>query len=306
VAGQVRRLAAPGQASSRRERAYAYLTLLPALLVVAGFTVYPLVYSVYLSLHREILTDPLNHPFTGLTNYAQVLGSYYLVSSTLSTIIFAVLAVPAVLVFGLAVALLLNQSFAGSAFLRVVILLPWAMPAVISGIVWRWIFNGDYGVLNTLLSSLGIIHQYIPWLSTPATARAGLVVAQVWREGPLAAIFFLAALQTIPRELYSAAKVDGGGQWSAFRHVTLPMLRPTLSVVLIYETIVAVVTFDLVYVMTGGGPGDATSLISWYAYSEVFKFVNLGHGAALAFLIAAALVVVILVYLRALRSEELY
>jgi len=160
VAGQVRRLAAPGQASSRRERAYAYLTLLPALLIVAGFTLYPLVYSVYLSLHREILTDPLNHPFIGLTNYAQVLGSYYLVSSTLSTIIFAVLAVPAVLVFGLAVALLLNQSFAGSAFLRVVILLPWAMPAVISGIVWRWIFNGDYGVLNTLLSSLGIIHQY--------------------------------------------------------------------------------------------------------------------------------------------------
>jgi ABC-type sugar transport system permease subunit len=289
-----------------KERTYAYLTLLPALLIVGGFTLYPLIYSVYLSLHREVLTDPLNHPFVGLANYSQVLGSYYLVSSTLSTLLFAALAVPTVLAFGLAVALLLNQSFAGSTFLRVVILLPWAMPAVISGIVWRWIFNGDYGALNGLLSSLGIIHQYIPWLSTPATARVGLVVAQVWREGPLAAIFLLAALQTIPPELYSAAKVDGSGGWSAFRHITLPLLRPTLSILLIYETIVAVVTFDLVYVMTGGGPGDATALISWYAYTEVFKFLNLGHGAALAFLIAAALVGVILLYLRALRSEEIY
>jgi ABC-type sugar transport system permease subunit len=306
VAGRIHGLAASRRAAIGKERTYAYLTLLPALLIVGGFTVYPLIYSVYLSLHREVLTDPLNHPFVGLANYGQVLGSYYLVSSTVSTVIFAALAVPTVLAFGLAVALLLNQSFAGSAFLRVVILLPWAMPAVISGIVWRWIFNGDYGALNALLSSVGIIHQYIPWLSTPATARVGLVVAQVWREGPLAAIFLLAALQTIPPELYSAARVDGSGGWSAFRHITLPLLRPTLSILLIYETIVAVVTFDLVYVMTGGGPGDATSLISWYAYTEVFKFLNLGHGAALAFLIAAALVVVILLYLRALRSEELY
>jgi multiple sugar transport system permease protein len=306
VARQIHGVAAPRQVAASKERTYAYLTLLPVLLIVGGFTLYPLIYSVYLSLHQEVLTDPLNHPFVGLANYRQVLGSYYLVSSTVSTVIFAALAVPTVLAFGIAVALLLNQSFRGSAFLRVVILLPWAMPAVISGIVWRWIFNGDYGALNGLLSSLGIIHQYIPWLSTPATARVGLVVAQVWREGPLAAIFLLAALQTIPPELYSAAKVDGGGGWSAFRHITLPLLRPTLSILLIYETIVAVVTFDLVYVMTGGGPGDATSLISWYAYTEVFKFLNLGHGAALAFLIAAALVAVILVYLRALRSEEIY
>jgi ABC-type sugar transport system permease subunit len=178
------------------------------------------------------------------------------------------------------------------------------MPAVVSGIVWRWMLNGDYGVLNSVLYQLGIIHSYVPWLSQPALARISLVIAHVWREGPLVAIFFLAGLQTIPADLYSAASVDGAGPIGAFRRITLPLLRPTLVIVLIYETIVAATTFDLVYVMTGGGPADATSLISWYAYAEVFKFLDLGTGAALAFLIALVLLAVIVLYLRVLRTQE--
>jgi len=287
-----------------RESRYAYLTLLPVLLIMAAFSLYPIGYSVYLSLHKEVLTDPLNHPFVGFQNFNNALHSYYLVSSLISTLAFMVMAVPGVLVFGLLASLLLNESFAGARILRVAILLPWAMPAVVSGIVWRWILNGDYGVLNSALFQLGIIHDYIPWLSSPALARVGLAVAHVWREGPLAAIFFLAGLQTIPTDLYNAAAVDGAGRVAAFRRITLPLLRPTIVIVLIYETIVAATTFDLVYVMTGGGPADATSLISWYAYAEVFKFLDLGTGAALAFLIALALVGLILFYLRVLRTEE--
>jgi ABC-type sugar transport system permease subunit len=271
---------------------------------MAVFSLYPIGYSVYLSLHKEVLTDPLNHPFVGFQNFNNVLHSYYLISSLTSTLVFMVMAVPGVMVFGLLASLLLNESFAGARILRVAILLPWAMPAVISGIVWRWILNGDYGVLNSALFQLGIIHDYIPWLSSPDLARVGLAVAHVWREGPLAAIFFLAGLQTIPTDLYNSAAVDGAGRVAAFRRITLPLLRPTIVIVLIYETIVAATTFDLVYVMTGGGPADATSLISWYAYAEVFKFLDLGAGAALAFLIALALVGVILLYLRVLRTEE--
>jgi len=303
-AGESRRPSIGRQGAAGRESRYAYLTLLPVLLIMAVFSLYPIGYSVYLSLHKEVLTDPLNHPFVGFQNFNNVLHSYYLISSLTSTLVFMVMAVPGVMVFGLLASLLLNESFAGARILRVAILLPWAMPAVISGIVWRWILNGDYGVLNSALFQLGIIHDYIPWLSSPDLARVGLAVAHVWREGPLAAIFFLAGLQTIPTDLYNSAAVDGAGRVAAFRRITLPLLRPTIVIVLIYETIVAATTFDLVYVMTGGGPADATSLISWYAYAEVFKFLDLGAGAALAFLIALALVGVILLYLRVLRTEE--
>jgi len=271
---------------------------------MAAFSLYPIGYSVYLSLHKEVLTDPLNNPFVGFQNFDNVLHSYYLTSSLVSTAAFMVMAVPGVMIFGLLAALLLNEAFAGARILRVAILLPWAMPAVVSGIVWRWLLNGDYGVLNSALYQLGIIHDYIPWLSQPALARVGLAVAHVWREGPLAAIFLLAGLQTIPADLYSAAAVDGAGRLAAFRRITMPLLRPTIVLVLIYETIVAATTFDLVYVMTGGGPADATSLISWFAYAEVFKFLDLGTGAALAFLIALVLLGVIVLYLRVLRSEE--
>ena len=303
-AGESRRPSIGRQGAAGRESRYAYLTLLPVLLIMAVFSLYPIGYSVYLSLHKEVLTDPLNHPFVGFQNFNNVLHSYYLISSLTSTLVFMVMAVPGVMVFGLLASLLLNESFAGARILRVAILLPWAMPAVISGIVWRWILNGDYGVLNSALFQLGIIHDYIPWLSSPDLARVGLAVAHVWREGPLAAIFFLAGLQTIPTDIYNSAAVDGAGRVAAFRRITLPLLRPTIVIVLIYETIVAATTFDLVYVMTGGGPADATSLISWYAYAEVFKFLDLGAGAALAFLIALALVGVILLYLRVLRTEE--
>jgi len=274
------------------------------LLIMAAFSLYPIGYSVYLSVHKEVLTDPLNHPFVGFQNFNNALHSYYLISSLTSTLAFMAMAVPGVMVFGLLASLLLNEAFAGARILRVAILLPWAMPAVVSGIVWRWILNGDYGILNSLLFQFGIVHDYIPWLSQPVLARISLAVAHIWREGPLAAIFFLAGLQTISPDLYSAAAVDGAGRVAAFRRITVPLLRPTILIVLVYETIVAATTFDLVYVMTVGGPADATSLISWYAYAEVFKFLDLGTGAALAFLIAMALVGLILLYLRVLRSEE--
>ncbi|HZV48860.1 MAG TPA: sugar ABC transporter permease [Candidatus Dormibacteraeota bacterium] len=295
----LRRRPGPG-----REAIYAYLTLLPVLLVVAAFSLYPILYAAYLSLHKELLTDPGDHHFVGFGNYADVFHSFYLVDSVTSTLVFVLMSVPAVMVFGLLVALLLNQAFAGAGILRVAVLLPWALPPVVSGIIWRWILNDDYGVLNSILRQLSIVHYAIPWLSNPQLARVALVFAQVWHEGPLAAIFLLAGLRAIPAETYGAARVDGAGWWAIFRHITLPLLRAPLLLVLIYETIVAAVTFDLVYIMTGGGPANATALVSWFAYTEVFKFVNLGNGSALAFLIAAALLVIILGYLRALRVES--
>lgn len=296
-----------GPARSRSlalERSYPYVTVLPVMLVVALFTLYPLIYSVHLSLHENLLTRPLDNDFVGLQNFREVVTGYYFWRSLWSTAVFAVMAVLAVTLYGLGTALLLNQAVAGSAVLKVVVLLPWAIPAVISGIIWRWIFDGDYGVLNGLLLATGAVTRYVPWLSDTITARLCMVVAHVWKQGPLAAVFLLAALQVIPSAIYDAAHIDGAGRWKAFRFVTLPYLRATLALVLIYETIVAIATFDLVYVMTGGGPADATAIIGWYAYTEIFRFLNLGHGAALAIILAVLLLALVGVYLRALRSEE--
>ena len=286
------------------ERAYPYATVLPVLVVVALFTVYPLFHSVYLSVHENVLTRPLDNDFIGLQNFREVVTGYYFWSSLWSTALFAVMAVLAVTLYGLGVALLMNQVVVGSAFLKVFVLLPWAIPAVISGIIWKWIFDGDYGVLNGLLLTTGVVERYVPWMSQTFTARLCLVVAHVWKQGPLAAVFLLAALQVIPPELYDASRIDGAGRWNGFRFVTLPYLKATLALVLIYETIVAVATFDLVYVMTGGGPADATAIIGWYAYTEIFRFLNLGHGAALAIILGVMLLGLVMGYLRVLRAEE--
>lgn len=286
------------------ERCYPYATVLPVLVVVVLFTVYPLLYSAHLSVHENVLTRPLDHDFVGLQNFREVVTGYYFWRSLWSTAIFAGMAVAAVALYGLGTALLLNQALLGSALLNVVVLLPWAIPTVISGIIWRWIFDGDYGVLNGLLLVTGVVNRYVPWMSQIFTARLCMVVAHVWKQGPLAAVFLVAALQVIPPALYDAAHIDGAGRWKAFRFVTLPYLKPTLALVLIYETIVAIATFDLVYVMTGGGPADATAIIGWYAYTEIFRFLNLGHGAALALILGVMLLALVMIYLRAFRSED--
>ena len=184
------------------------------------------------------------------------------------------------------------------------ILLPWAIPAVVAGLMWKWILNSDFGIFNGILYSLGAIKSYIPFLADPILAKISLVLAHIWKEGPLVAIFILAGLQLIPTELYEAAKIDGGGAITVFRHITLPLLRSILLVVLVYETMMAILTFDIVYVMTGGGPGDSTALISWFAYTEIFKFLNLGKGIALSIIIALITLVLIILYMRALKSED--
>src|SRR5256886_14681681 len=203
---------------------------------MAAFSLYPIGYSVYLSLHKEVLTDPLNNPFVGFHNFSDVLHSYYLTSSLVSPAAFMLMAVPGVMIFGLLSALLLNKAFAGARILRVAILLPWAMPAVVSGIVWRWLLNGDYGVLNSALYQLGIIHDYIPWLSQPGLARVGLAVAHVWRGGPLAAIFLLAGLQTNLPHPFSAAGGGGAGRRAAVPRFTRPPLQPPVGVGFVLRT----------------------------------------------------------------------
>jgi len=299
----------PAPAKKRRgmqlgQRVYPYFSILPVLLVIALFAIYPIIHAVRMSFFKYLLTRPNDHPFVGLGNYVEVVTSYYFKNSVQITALYALAVVTGVILYGLGVALLLNSRVRLASALTIVILLPWALPAVVSGLLWKWILNADFGILNGLLYALGLIDSYIPFLADPTLAKASLIMAFIWKEGPLVAIFFLAGLQLIPNEYYEAAKIDGGGAWSIFRHVKLPLLRPVFLIVIVYETMTAILTFDIIYVMTGGGPANATALISWFAYAEIFKGLNLGHGIALAILIAAVTLVLILFYLRALRSED--
>lgn len=287
-----------------RARWYPYLTILPALLLIGLFTLYPVVTAIQDSFYQYILTKPKSHPFIGLRNYREVIKSYYFLSSLGTTALYTVASVAGIFLFGLAVASLLNTKIRLAAVLKVIILLPWAIPSVVAGLLWKWILNGDFGILNGLLYSLKLVSAYVPFLSDPTMARISLVLAQVWKEGSLAAIFFLAGLQLIPCELYEAARMDGCRTWRMFRSITFPLLRPIALVVLVYETMTSILTFDIIYVLTGGGPANSTSLISWFAYAEIFKSLNLGHGIALSIIIALLTLGLIIAYLRVLKTEE--
>lgn len=283
---------------------YPYASVLPALLVIVLFTIYPVFYAVRISFYQYILTKPNSHPFIGLKNFHDVITSYYFKNSLINTSIYTIASVTGVIIFGLIVALLLNTKIRSVNALKIIILLPWAIPAVVAGLMWKWILNSDFGILNGILYSLGAIESYIPFLADPILAKLSLIMAHIWKEGPLAAIFILAGLQLIPDEFYDAAKIDGGSSLLVFRFITLPLLRPILLVVLVYETMTAFLTFDIVYVLTGGGPADSTALISWFAYAEIFKFLNLGAGIALSIIIALITLILIILYVRALKTDD--
>jgi len=290
----------------RRAKALPYLMIVPALAFISLFTIYPLAYAVRTSLYEIVLTRPFLTPYVGAGNYREVFTSYYFWRSLLNSLVYAAMAVSSVVLVGLGVSFLLNCRLKISSLLRTLILFPWAIPFVVSGVIWKWIFNSSYGAFNGFLYTLGLIDSYVSWLSHPLYAKMCLAMAHLWKEMPFASILFLAGLQTIPQELYDASRVDGATSKDVFFKITLPLLKPVLLVVAIYETIVGLVTFDLVYVMTGGGPGDSTSLISWYTYAETFKFLNLGRGAALSIVLAGIILLMVMIYLRAIRIEEIY
>jgi len=288
----------------RRSSLYTWGTILPVLALVSLFTLFPFVYAAVNSTRQRILTIPYHQPFVGLENYREVISSDTFGVAVRNTLVFALLTVPTVTALGLGVALLLNQRVRGFGVLVALVLLPWSIPLVSAGIMWRLLLHGNFGSLNGLLMQLGIIDSYVPWLSDPDKAMGAVAMAHVWREFPLPTILFLAGLQTITPEILEAAWLDRATAWQRFRYVTLPLLKAPLLIVLVYETMIAVSVFDLVYVLTGGGPGTSTTLFSWYAYTATFKFLNLGQGAALSFLMTAALLIVIVIYMRLIRLRE--
>ena len=298
VPGPARRWHARGLGYERPY--FAYLLNTPALLVIVLLAAYPIGYSAWISLHKYNLKRPRVFDFIGLDNYATIVASPEFWSALRITMEFTVLVVTTVAVLGICVALLLNLPFRGRDLLRTLILLPWAIPPVVNGLMWQWIYDSKIGALNGLLVSLGIIPEYRGWLSEPTSALLALAFSDVWNVLPLAVILLLAALQKIPAELYESARMDGAGPVQLFRYVTFPWLAQTLLVVLILQTLSAIRVFDVIYVLTAGGPGTATTTLTWKTYLTTFENLDFGLGNAYAYTVSLITFGFALVYFRVL------
>lgn len=280
--------------------AFAFLLNSPALLAIVLLVGYPIAYSLWISLHRYNLKRPGVFRFVGLDNYTRILASPEFQEALLLTAQFTVVSVLLIVILGIMVALLLSEPFPGRGLVRTLVLIPWAIPPVVNGLMWQWIYDSNVGALNGLLLTFGFIDTYRGWLSQPTYALLALICAHTWNLLPLAVILLLAALQGIPRELYDAGRVDGCNGWNLFRHVTLPWLAQPLLVVLILQTMYAIRVFDVIYVLTAGGPGTSTTTLTWKTYLVTFQNLDFGMGNAYAYTISLVTFGLALVYFRAL------
>jgi ABC-type sugar transport system permease subunit len=266
----------------------AWLLVAPVFAVLMAVALYPIAYSFYTSLYDIVLTRPWRRPFVGTGNYERILADPQFWIAVQRTTVYTLVTVAATTILALGVALLLNEAFPGRRLLSALILLPWATPSIVNGLMWKWIYDPSYGLLNALLLKLGMIERYTVWLGDPAKTLFMIANAAVWKQMPLAAILMLVTMKAIPADLYRAARVDGANAFQRFIHVTLPALKPGFMLVLVYETMISIRHFDLFLIMTQGGPGDASYTLSWQIYVETFRSLKFGLGAALSYILAMA------------------
>lgn len=288
--------------SSRR---IAFLFLLPSFIFVSLFSIFPIIESFRLSFYRLILTLPwLGQKTVGWENYVDLWNDPVAIQSLNTTLLFIGVTIPLELLFGLGIALVLNDNFRGRGLLRAVVLVPWAIPTVVSSQMWRFIFNDRYGLVNFVLFGSDA-SRYLAPLADPTSALIAIMAAEIWKTTPFAALIILAGLQAIPDDLYEAASVDGATAWQKFRHVTLPMIKPALLLALLFRTIDGLRVFDLVFVMTQGGPADATNVLQFYGYKKTFAEGMVGYGSAIAVVVFFLSLALSLAYLRMLKINRL-
>jgi multiple sugar transport system permease protein len=281
----------------------ALMFLAPLATLLLAVAVFPILYSFYVSLFALKLTRPNRVPFVGLDNYTTVLSDPQFWQAVGRTASFSVMSVTAIAVLALLIALLLNQDFPGRRVLGAVLLVPWAIPYVANALMWKWIYDSNYGALNGLLYQLDFINSYMVWLGDSDKTLALIANAFVWKEVPLATILLLVGLKTIPADLHAAAKVDGADALRRFFHVTLPALTTSFSLVIVYETMMAIRHFDLFFILTEGGPGDASQVVAWRIYVETFRNLSFGTGAAMAYILALATLALAYAVIRTLAQR---
>jgi multiple sugar transport system permease protein len=264
-----------------REQRTGWLLLLPAMLVLLLVYAYPIVRSVWLSLFTQNLGTQLQPVFTGLGNYARMAQDGRFWQTIWNTTVFTLSSLVLELILGMCIALVLNQAFRGRSAVRTIAILPWALPTALIGTTWAWIFNAEFGVWNDILLRLGIIDTGVNWLGNPTLAMMSVIAADVWKTTPFISILLLAGLQSISGDLYEAHAIDGASAWQSFRQITVPLLMPQILIAALFRFAQAFGIFDLIAVMTGGGPGGATETVSIYIYATIMRYLDFGYGSAL-------------------------
>jgi multiple sugar transport system permease protein len=289
----------------QREQRQAWVLLAPMLLVMFLLTGWPLFRTIWLSFTDAALIGSAGAAnLIGFDNYLYALTDPDFVASIGRTLYFTVVSVVIEGVIGVLVALLLNQRFYGRNILRVLVILPWALPTIVNAMMWRLNFNPDYGSINALLTQLGVMDHYRSWLGTPTSALNAVMLADIWKNYPLVTLLVLAAMQSIPDDLYEAARLDGASALRRFRAITLPAIAGPLSVALVLRTIDAFKIFDIIYVMTRGGPVDSTKTLSFFVYQESFSYLRAGSGAAYAILMTLMCSLLIAIYMLMLLRQR--
>ena len=278
----------------------------PAMLIIFGLMLYPLFYTIYLTMVQYNLLSNVSQGFLGLKQYARVLTDDKFWHAMSVTLYFTVVSLGLQLILGFMAALFLNIPFRGQKLLRALILAPWAVPTVVNAQLWNWILNASYGALNKLLLQLGIIRQPIVWLGEPKLALNVIILADTWKMLPLFIIMLLAGLSTIPGTYYEAAKMEGAGFWHTFRKITFPLLKPMLLVILVLHTTQTIRVFDVIYMLTQGGPNNSTMTISYYTYFQTFSLFDFGYGATIAMIVAILTVFIALTYKKILKADDVY
>ena len=282
------------------------LLITPGTLVIFGVMLTPIVFAFYMSLNKITFKGANTiYSFSGFENYTDiVVRDPWFTQSILTTLLFTVLTVTAEIVLGIGIALVLNKKFFGRGFVRGLMILPWAMPTVVNGVMWKWILNADYGAANGLLLKLGLISENVFWLATPKGAFLSVLVANIWKETPYVVLLTIAALSTISDDLYEAGSIDGAGGWKAFWRITLPLIKPVVLILTITKTIWAFQTFDLIAIMTGGGPENATNLLSYYIHRVAFKMNRFGSAAAMSYSLSVLCFLLTYIYIRLFMGSE--
>jgi len=281
------------------------ILLLPAIIILCAVIVYPMAHSLWLSTQNLNVSNPARgREYVGLQNYLEVLhsGDWWL--SLLRTLYFVGADLLIGIPLGLSIALLLNKERKGKGIILAIILFPYVLAPIVNSLIWKLIYDPNYGFLNGLLTQLGIIKDYIPWLASPALALAMLIIANLWQGTPFAIVLFLAGLKSIPKEEYEAAAIDGSSKITSFRYITIPHLRPIIYMNVVMKTILTFKLFDIVYSLTGGGPGGSTTVVSMLIYRESFEYMKFGQGAAMSYLLLLFVLILVVVYSRMFKEEE--
>jgi len=280
------------------------LFVAPAVFIILVITLQPILTTLYLSFFDSQLGNTSVNIFKGFGNYLGIIKNPVFWTTIKRTLHFTLLSVGLEMVLGIAIAQLIASHPPGWQFLRTSLIIPWAVPTIVTGMMWSWIYNADYGALNGLLYQLGIIKEYIPWLIYPVRAMNLVILADIWHTVPFVALILQAALATLPQEMEEAAAVDGANAWQRFWLIRLPLLRPAILVALVIRTVEAFRVFDIIYVLTGGGPAFGTVTISFLTYLETFKYGHIGNGSALSFMISLFTFGLAYIYIKLLYRPE--